>query len=69
MVLKSGLDPSALARLEDLGVTMTQDYAWLYKGTPRSPFEHKRETMQRFAEQWIAGVRDARGSISCAIRR
>ena len=32
---------------------MTQDYAWLYKGTPTSSFEHKRATMQRFAEQWI----------------
>ena len=41
------------ARMVELGVTMTQDYAWLYKGTPTSNFEHKRETMQRFAERWI----------------
>jgi probable F420-dependent oxidoreductase len=54
-VVKSGLDALALARLEELGVTMTQDYAWLYKGTPTSSFEHKRATMERFAERWIAG--------------
>jgi alkanesulfonate monooxygenase SsuD/methylene tetrahydromethanopterin reductase-like flavin-dependent oxidoreductase (luciferase family) len=52
-VLKSGLEASSLARLEEMGVTMTQDYAWLYKGTPTSSFEHKRATMERFAEQWI----------------
>jgi alkanesulfonate monooxygenase SsuD/methylene tetrahydromethanopterin reductase-like flavin-dependent oxidoreductase (luciferase family) len=52
-VAKSGLDPSCVARMEELGVTMTQDYAWLYKGTPSSGFEHKRATMERFAEQWI----------------
>jgi len=56
-VLKSGVDSSSLARLEDLGVTMTQDYAWLYKGTPTSSFEYKRESMQRFAEQWITPAR------------
>ncbi len=54
-VLKSGLDASSLGRMEELGVTMTQDYAWLYKGTPTSPFEHKRATMERFAERWMAG--------------
>jgi alkanesulfonate monooxygenase SsuD/methylene tetrahydromethanopterin reductase-like flavin-dependent oxidoreductase (luciferase family) len=54
-VLKSGLDDDALSRMEELGVTMTQDYAWLYKGTPTSPFEHKRATMERFAERWIRG--------------
>jgi hypothetical protein len=53
-VLKSGLTPEAVRRMDDLGVTMTQDYAWLYKGEPRSPFTHKRDTMCRFAEQWIA---------------
>jgi probable F420-dependent oxidoreductase len=53
-VVKSGIDAGALARLEELGVTMTQDYAWLYKGTPTSSFEHKRSTMERFAERWIA---------------
>ena len=34
-------------------VTMTQDYAWLYKGEPKTPFAHKRETMMRFAERWL----------------
>ena len=53
-VLKTGLDRDSVQRLEDLGVTMTQDYAWLYKGEPRSEFSHKRETMLRFAERWIA---------------
>jgi probable F420-dependent oxidoreductase len=51
--LTSGLDDRSLDRLEEMGVTMTQDYAWLYKGEPRSPFERKRETMERFAERWI----------------
>jgi probable F420-dependent oxidoreductase len=52
-VVKSGLDRDTVQRLEDLGVTMTQDYAWLYKGEPRSDFSHKRDTMLRFAEQWM----------------
>jgi probable F420-dependent oxidoreductase len=56
-VVKSGLDEPALSRMEELGVTMTQDYAWLYKGTPTSPFEHKRAAMERFAERWIGGRR------------
>jgi probable F420-dependent oxidoreductase len=53
-VLKTGLTPDAVKRMDDLGVTMTQDYAWLYRGEPRSPFSHKRDTMYRFAERWIA---------------
>src|SRR4051794_29334278 len=53
-VCKSGITADALGRMEDLGVTMTQDYAWLYKGEPRSEFNHKRDTLLRFAEKWIA---------------
>ena len=33
--------------------TMTQDYAWFYKGEPYSSFDRKRETMERFAEETI----------------
>jgi len=46
-----GLD--TLRRMADMGVTMTQDYAWFYKGEHRSSFAHKRETMERFAEETI----------------
>lgn len=53
-VLKQFPDLDGLRRLADLGVTATQDYAWFYKGVPYSSFEHKRETMERFAEERIA---------------
>jgi probable F420-dependent oxidoreductase len=52
-VLKRFPDLDTLRRMADLGVTMTQDYAWFYKGEPWSSLDHKRETMQRFAEQTI----------------
>ncbi len=53
-VLKQGGDLRTLERMAKLGVTMTQDYAWFYKGEPYSSLEHKRETMERFAEQTIS---------------
>jgi len=52
-VLKQFPDLDTLRRMSDLGVTMTQDYAWFYKGEPTSSLAHKRETMSRFAEQTI----------------
>lgn len=52
-VLKRFPDLDGLRRLADLGVTMTQDYAWFYKGERASSFARKRETMERFAEQTI----------------
>lgn len=52
-VLKRFPDLDTLRRMADLGVTMTQDYAWFYKGEPFSSLDHKRDTMQRFAEQTI----------------
>jgi hypothetical protein len=52
-VLKRFPDLDTLRRMADLGVTMTQDYAWFYKGEPYSSLDHKRETMQRFAEHTI----------------
>jgi probable F420-dependent oxidoreductase len=50
-VLKEFPDLPTLERMADLGVTMTQDYAWFYKGEPYSTLEHKRDTMRRFAER------------------
>jgi len=52
-VLKRFPDLDGLRRLADLGVTMTQDYAWFYKGERASTLERKRETMARFAEETI----------------
>lgn len=60
-VLKRFPDLDGLRRLADLGVTMTQDYAWFYKGEPYSSFERKRETMERFAEQTIHAFERAAG--------
>jgi alkanesulfonate monooxygenase SsuD/methylene tetrahydromethanopterin reductase-like flavin-dependent oxidoreductase (luciferase family) len=52
-VLKQFPDLDTLRRMADLGVTMTQDYAWFYKGEPYSRPEQKRATMERFAEETI----------------
>jgi len=52
-VLKRFPDLDGLRRLADLGVTMTQDYAWFYKGERTSTLARKRETMERFAERTI----------------
>jgi probable F420-dependent oxidoreductase len=52
-VLKRFPDLDTLRRMADMGVTMTQDYAWFYKGEQRSSFARKRETMERFAEETI----------------
>lgn len=54
-VLKSGVTPDSVRRLEDLGVTMTQDYAWFYRGEPYSPVQKKKDSMSRFAEQFLDG--------------
>lgn len=53
-VLKQPPDLDTLKRMAESGVTMTQDYAWFYKGEPYSPIEHKRETMERYATETIA---------------
>jgi probable F420-dependent oxidoreductase len=53
-VLKEELTVDRLRRLADLGVTMTQDYAWFYKGEPYSDVAHKQDTMSRFADRFIA---------------
>ena len=50
---KAGVSHDGIRRLEDLGVTMTQDYAWFYKGEPYSPVQKKKDSMSRFAEQFI----------------
>jgi probable F420-dependent oxidoreductase len=52
-VLKAGVSHDSVRRLEELGVTMTQDYAWFYKGEPYSPLQKKKESMSRFADQFI----------------
>ncbi len=52
-VSKCGPDLRTLERMAELGVTMTQDYAWFYKGEPYSTLEHKRQTMESFAEHTI----------------
>jgi probable F420-dependent oxidoreductase len=52
-VLKQFPDLDTLRRMSDLGVTMTQDYAWFYKGEPTSSPAHKRATMERFAHETI----------------
>jgi alkanesulfonate monooxygenase SsuD/methylene tetrahydromethanopterin reductase-like flavin-dependent oxidoreductase (luciferase family) len=52
-VLKRFPDLDGLRRLADLGVTMTQDYAWFYKGERTSSLARKRETMERFADETI----------------
>jgi probable F420-dependent oxidoreductase len=52
-VLKAGVSHDGIRRLEDLGVTMTQDYAWFYKGEPYSPVQKKKDSMSRFAEEFI----------------
>jgi probable F420-dependent oxidoreductase len=58
-VLKRFPELDTLRRMADLGVTMTQDYAWFYKGEPWSSLAHKRETMERFAEETIHGFERA----------
>ena len=52
-VAKGGLTRDTVARFEDLGVTMTQDYAWLFKGEPYSPVAKKKDAMTRFADEFI----------------
>lgn len=52
-VCKQGVTADSVARLAEIGVTMTQDYAWFYKGEPYSPLQHKLDTMSRFAETFI----------------
>jgi probable F420-dependent oxidoreductase len=52
-VLKEGVSHDGVRRLEDLGVTMTQDYAWFYRGEPYSPLADKKDSMSRFADAFI----------------
>ncbi len=46
-------DIDTCKRLEDLGVTGLVRIPWFFQGVPTSTIEHKRETMERFAEQYI----------------
>ncbi|MEO8696948.1 MAG: TIGR03619 family F420-dependent LLM class oxidoreductase [Acidimicrobiales bacterium] len=52
-VAKAGVSLDGIRRLEELGVTMTQDYAWFYKGEPYSTVQHKKDSMSRFADQFM----------------
>lgn len=52
-VWKPGVSHDGIRQLEDLGVTMTQDYAWFHKGEPFSPVQKKKDSMSRFAEQFM----------------
>jgi probable F420-dependent oxidoreductase len=52
-VCKEGLTRETVAAMEKLGVTMTQDYAWQFKGRLRSPLAQKLDDMTRFAETWL----------------
>jgi probable F420-dependent oxidoreductase len=45
-------------RLSDLGLTGLVKIPWYYEGVPTSTIEFKRETMERFAEQYIEPLRD-----------
>ena len=52
-VWKPGVSHDGIRRLEDLGVTMTQDYSWFHKGEPYSPVQKKKDSISRYAEQFI----------------
>lgn len=52
-VCKEGISPETVAAMAKLGVTMTQDYAWQYKGRLRSPLAEKQASMTRFAETYF----------------
>jgi probable F420-dependent oxidoreductase len=56
-VMKEEITVDRLRRLRDIGVTMTQDYAWLYKGEPYSDVAKKKDSMSRFADQFISAFR------------
>ena len=45
-------------RLSDLGLTGLVKIPWYYEGVPTSTIEFKRETMERFAQQYIEPLRD-----------
>jgi probable F420-dependent oxidoreductase len=47
-------DLDTYKRLRDHGVTGITNVPWYYQGVPTSTVAHKRETMERFAEQFIA---------------
>lgn len=56
-VLKGELSVDRLRRLSDIGVTITQDYAWLYKGEPYSSVGKKKDSMSRFADLYLSAFR------------
>jgi probable F420-dependent oxidoreductase len=56
-VLKGPLTVDRLQRMRDLGVTITQDYAWLYKGEAYSEVRKKKDDMSRFADEIIDALR------------
>ena len=46
-----------LRRLRDLGLTSVVNPPWLFHGTPASPVEHKRATLEEYAAQVIEPLR------------
>jgi probable F420-dependent oxidoreductase len=52
-VCKQGVTHDSVGRLEEMGVTMTQDYAWFYRGEPYSDIAKKKASMARFADTFI----------------
>jgi probable F420-dependent oxidoreductase len=46
-------DLDLFKRLGDAGVTGITNVPWYYQGTPTSTIEHKRDTLARFAENFI----------------
>ena len=46
-------DLDTFKHLGDAGVTGITNVPWYYQGTPTSSIEHKRATLERFAEQFI----------------
>ena len=53
LIVGSGVTPDSVRWLTEVGVTATQDYAWFYRGEPYSPVTAKKDSMSRFAEQYL----------------
>jgi hypothetical protein len=51
-------DVDVFRRLRDEGVTGIINIPWYYSEGPTSSVEHKRETLERFAERFIAALAD-----------
>ena len=53
-------DLDTFKRLGEAGVTGITNVPWYYQGTPTSSLDHKRASLERFAEQFIEPLRDSR---------